>query len=59
MCFPTFKWQIFVNKALKKLFNIFLFPFGDFLRKNAFDLEMVFFKSKWIVLIEMKCFYVE
>ena len=54
MCFLTFKWQIFVNSALRTLFNFPLF-FSDFLIKNAIDPENSFFKkSKWIVLIEMK-----
>ena len=40
----------------------FLFFFSDFLIKNAIDLENSLFvclflkKSKWIVLIGMKCF---
>ena len=54
--FPYFKWQIFVNKALKTLCY---FPFfSDFLGKNAIDLEnSFFFESKWIVFIEMKCVF--
>ena len=45
-----------VNKALKTLCY---FPFfSDFLGKNAIDLEnSFFFKSKWIVFIEMKCVF--
>ena len=38
MRFLTFKWQIFVNNALRTLFNFPLF-FDDFLIKNAIDLE--------------------
>ena len=41
MCFLTFKWKIFVNNALRTLFN---FPlFSDFLNKKAIDLENGFF----------------
>ena len=53
MCFLTFEWQIFVNNALRTLFN-FPFFFSDFLVKNAIDLEnslFVFLKK-----IEMDCF---
>ena len=38
MCFLTFKWQIFVNNALRTLFNFPVF-FSNFLNKNAIDLE--------------------
>ena len=41
MCFLTFKWQIFVNNALRILFN-FPLLFSDFLIKNAIDLENSF-----------------
>ena len=42
ICFLSFKWQIFVNKALRTLFNFPSF-FSDFLIKNAIDLENGFF----------------
>ena len=48
MCFLAFKWQIFVNNALRTLF---IFFFSDFLIKNAIDLENSFFFK-----IEMDCF---
>ena len=44
MCFLTFKWQIFVNNALRTLFNFPLF-LSDFLIRNAIDLENSFFKK--------------
>ena len=55
MCLLSYKWQIFASNALRRPFK-FPIVFSDFFIKNAIDFEnSFFFKSKWIVLIEMKC----
>ena len=52
MCFLTFKWQVFVNNALRRLFH-FPFFFSYFLIKNTIDLKIVSFFKK----IKMNCFH--
>ena len=63
LCAGTTKSIIIIIIIITIYFYInFLFFFSDFLIKNAIDLENNLFvclflkKSKWIVLIGMKCF---
>ena len=49
--------KILITRFIIIIKNAVLFScFGNFLSKNAFNLENIFFKSNWVVIIEMKCF---